>query len=235
LHFIHPGWGRRQCSTAFGMPLSLIGWESCHRSYVVSLAHSTALLNGIPGSPCLLLFRAIHKDYIPQRKIAVVFSEQQFGSIKSCAQVWGCRCGSFAPVNVRVCFQKHLATVQSIRTCLIDSSSAPQTSQFGTGSMCLLWTPFAGRNALITRHQNTRTFGGTQRRHMRFHEMSPEPEALPCFCLLPLFVVDDPACRSDRVAAMSLWLPPPSVWSVPRIGVLKIACASISARDLVPS
>jgi len=48
---------------------------------------------------------------------------------------------------------------------------------------------------MITHHQNTRTFGGTQRCQMRFHEMSPEPELR----------------RSDRVAAMSLWLPPPSV------------------------
>lgn len=101
------------------MSTAFAGCSSCHRSKAVSFAHCTALFTGSASSPCRLLFLAIHSDHMPQRTTAVSCGGNKFGSMRSWTQVRGWRDGSLIPVSTLVWFQKNLAKVHSIKTCLL--------------------------------------------------------------------------------------------------------------------
>ena len=173
----------------FELPFSLIGCEICHGS------HSTALLSlGLPALHVSFCCEPSTKTTCHRgRSQRTVFSEQHFGSIKSRAHVWGCSCGSFAPVRTWVCSQKHLATVQSMSTCLIDSSSAPHTSQFGTGFYVSFIEDSFCRKETIDHpppeHSDLRWDAKTPYASPRNIPWSRGPSLL---CLLPMFVVNNP-------------------------------------------
>jgi hypothetical protein len=118
---------------------------------------------------CLILFLDIQRDHMPHKIIAPSLLEHSIGSKRSLAHVNGCKARNLTPVSVLACSQDNSVVVQSPRTCLIDSSSAPpptHTSQYAMGSMCLrfkIWR--VSRNSFGTLHQKTRTLGGTQRFH----------------------------------------------------------------------
>lgn len=132
------------------------------------------------ASPCLHLFLPIHNDHMPHKKTEASLGGNNASSIKSCAHVWGCSTDNLTAISLLTSAQKNLAIVQSIKTCLIDSSSGPHTSQFAVRSMCLRNnTSLAGKRPFTTHHQKTRTLGGTQRPQIPFHVLSLEDEALP--------------------------------------------------------
>ena len=107
------------------------------------------LRTGNGSSPCRRLFLIVHRDHIPQIMIARSFREHISERI-SPAHVCGCNVGSLTPIKSFACSQKFFAIVHSISTCLIDSSSAPHTSQCGIDSMCLRWsTCLAARNRAL--------------------------------------------------------------------------------------
>jgi len=124
-------------------------------------------------------------------KMLLSLSVQHSGIKISVAQVCECRLGNLDPVRSLTSRQNSFAMVHSMRTCQIDSLSAPQTSQKAVGSICRRYsTDFAGKNSWSTLHQNTRTFGGTLSFHVSFQKTSPEHPV-------------EPARVSDRLSSLS--------------------------------
>jgi hypothetical protein len=74
---------------------------------------------------CLILFLDIQRDHMPHKIIAPSLLEHSIGSKRSLAHVNGCKARNLTPVSILACSQDNSAMVQSPRTCLIDSSSAP--------------------------------------------------------------------------------------------------------------